>query len=138
MIETALICKIARLQVQQMMRVHDVAAILVYRRMAHRVAHHADTARKSKSICEKCCEVSCSESCAEANINCLRCCERTAREACAASNSPLGFAYLSDTRFDTASYNVSCGLNPKDSATSISSVLMTRHWKARARGLFSS
>ena len=76
MLKTALKCKIAGLQVQQMMRVHDVTAVLVYRLMAYRVARHADTARKSKSMCEKCCEVSCSESCAEANINCLRCCDR--------------------------------------------------------------
>jgi hypothetical protein len=52
----------ARLQVQQMMRVRHFAAVLIHRRMAHRVAHQAETARKSKSMCEKCCDVSWSES----------------------------------------------------------------------------
>src|ERR1700744_2904807 len=138
MLEAALKSKFAGLQVEQMMRVHDVAAVLVQRRMAYRIAPHADTARKSKSMCEKCCDVSCSDSCAEAIIKSLRCRDKTSREACAASNSPLAFAYLSDTRAETAPYSVSCGLNPRDSATSIKSVLMTRHWKARARGFFSS
>ncbi len=67
-LETALIGELARLQVQEVMRVRDVAAVLVHRRMPHRVAHHADTARKSKSTCEKCCEVSCSESSARRRI----------------------------------------------------------------------
>src|ERR1700719_3850963 len=62
MFETALERELAGLQVQQMMRVRHVAAVFVHRCMTYRVACHADTARKSKSMCEKCCEVSWSES----------------------------------------------------------------------------
>src|SRR5580698_6248264 len=134
MFQTALKCKLARSQVQQVVRMHHIAAILIYRRVSHRIACHADTARRSKSMCEKCCEVSCSDSCAAANNNSLRCRDKFSRETCALSNSPLGFAYSSDTKFETARYSVSCGLLPKDSAISISSVLMARHWKASARG----
>ena len=46
-LEAALIGELARLQVQQVMRMGDVAAVLVHRRVAHRVAHHADTAPTS-------------------------------------------------------------------------------------------
>src|SRR5450631_441086 len=100
--ESALKRKLARPQMQQMMRVHDVAAVFVHCRVTYRVTGHADTARRSKSMCEKCCDVSCSESCAETAINSLRLCDRMRRSAGGLSNSPSGFAYLSATRFEIA------------------------------------
>ena len=68
MLHAALEFEVARLEVHQMMRVRDVAAVLVHRCMTHRVAPHADTARRSNSTCEKCCEVSWSESSARGRI----------------------------------------------------------------------
>ncbi len=56
--EASLVLEFARRQVQEVMRMGDVAAVLVHGGMADGVAPHAVTALRSKSTCEKCCEVS--------------------------------------------------------------------------------
>src|ERR1700693_583418 len=100
--KTALERKVARPEVQEMMGVRHVAAVFVHRCVAYRVARHADTARKSKSMCEKCCEVSWSESWAAAEIRFLRLSERRCAP-CSLSDSPVLSAYLSSSKSDTAS-----------------------------------
>ncbi len=47
--EAALIRGLTGPQVQKMMRVRDVAAVLIDGRVLYRIARHADTDRKSKS-----------------------------------------------------------------------------------------
>src|SRR5450432_1537728 len=103
MAETTLENEVPRLQVQKMMRMRDLAAVLIDRRVTHGVARHADTARKSKSICEKCCDVRWSDSCAAADIRFLRYSDRRRRDSGAASSSPPRLAYLSSSSFETAS-----------------------------------
>ena len=98
----------------QMMRVRDIAAVLVHRRMAHRVAPHADTARRSNSTWEKCCEVSWSESSPAAAFRPANPCARLWRAARAMSKSPLKFVTCSARSFPIDSSRVSCGREPRD------------------------
>src|ERR1700730_1194455 len=101
--ETTMKGELAGRQVQKMMGMHHIASVLVSRSVPHGVTRHADTARKSKSICEKCWEVSWSESWAAADIRSVRCCDRMCREPGDRPISPPRFAYLNATKFDTAS-----------------------------------
>ena len=56
--QASLVFELARRQMQQMMRMGDLAPVFVQGGVADGVLGHAVTALSSKSTCEKCCEVS--------------------------------------------------------------------------------
>src|SRR5882672_586966 len=111
--------RIAGGQMQQLMRMSDIAAVAVHGFVAHSIADgvaHAATVRVSMSMSEKCFSDSRSESRPAAVANVSICCASVSRARTARALSPSTAASSNCSTPATASSMLSSGLPPRDAA----------------------